>query len=163
MMSIKQHRLVAGTLLTLGVAATMAIGKTLVDDRPGVASARARLQGAWKATRVESSPGCSVEGAAAERTTIRFDGRKVAFRGLVEGRDASGVFTLDPSTNPRRIDMKVDAGWLSAIYEVDGDELKICTNSLRLLEQLGIPNQGRAKAFRPSLGHYLYVFRKVGD
>lgn len=163
MMTIKQHRIIAGAILALGLGAVATVGKSLVEDRPDVAVARQQLQGAWIATRVGSAPGCFVEGADAGGTKIRFDGRNVLFNGLVEGKDAKGVFSIDPSTKPKRIDMKVDAGWLSAIYEVEADELKLCTNSLRLLEQLGIPNQGRAKAFQPSLGHYLYVFRRAAD
>jgi uncharacterized protein (TIGR03067 family) len=57
---------------------------------------------------------------------LEFNGHKIR----AEGKEAGEVAALDPSTDPKCIDLKIDAGpakglVLEAIFKIDGDNLTI--------------------------------------
>ena len=102
-----------------------------------------------------------VNGAEAARTTVKFAGRTVQFQNLVDASEAAGTYVIDPTTDPGKVDFKVDAGWILGSFGLAGDRLVLCVNALKLPEQLGVPTRGRAESLRQGPGRFLYEFRKV--
>ncbi len=160
-MRVARHRIAAGVILLGGSLTLVAVGRTMIQDSPQVAAVRGQLGGKWVAARVEATESNIAEGEAAARTAIEFSGHRVWFRGLVDADEAQGTYVIDPSTDPGKVDFKVDAGWILGIYTLRGDTLTLCVNALKLPEQLGVPTRGRPDGLRQSPGRYLYVFQKA--
>jgi uncharacterized protein (TIGR03067 family) len=83
------------------------------------------LQGQWQVTTVTEA-GEVQKGD--KKKFIIFDGDKVKF---AEGDKADkvseeGTFTIDSAKKPKEIDFKVKRGPSAGVYEVKGDELKLC-------------------------------------
>jgi uncharacterized protein (TIGR03067 family) len=83
------------------------------------------LQGVWEGAKGD------------EKVTLTFDGDKFTFK--VNDGTASGTFTIDAAKKPMQMDMKVTKGTgehmkeyegktAKAIFELDGDKLKWCSN-----------------------------------
>ena len=159
-MSVARHRIVASAILLCGSLALVAVGRTMIEDSPEVAKVRSQLDGKWVATRVQTSQGNSGQRAATAQTRVEFAGRSVKFQGLAEGFDTTGTYVIDPTRDPGKVDFKVQAGWMLGSYSLQGDRLILCVNSLRLLEQLGIPTRGRADRLVQSPGRILYEFER---
>ena len=89
------------------------------------------LQGSWSITALE------VEGQpmpAAMLSDARVVIKNGRFTSTGMGAVYEGVLELDSSKNPRKLDMKFDAGpekgaTNPGIYELDGDVLRICFNT----------------------------------
>ena len=159
-MSVARHRIAASAILLGASLGLVAVGRTLVRDAPEVARVRHQLDGKWVATRVQAAAHNQAAGAAARQTTVEFLGRSVRFRGLIEGVDAAGVYVIDPTKEPGKVDFKVDAGWIMGSYALRGDRLTLCLNALKLPEQLGVPTRGRPETLVQSPGRYLYEFAR---
>jgi uncharacterized protein (TIGR03067 family) len=92
----------------------------------------ANLQGEWRLVRGEEN------GEAANEYTVKnletaIKGDQLTFKDIAPLTDKASTLTIkiDPSGNPKGIDLKVEAGeWkgtvLEGIYECKGDELKLC-------------------------------------
>ncbi len=89
-----------------------------------------KLQGTWETTAVEYN---GTDQANDVKLKLVFTGKEVKVEGSdeVENDYAKLTYKLDPTTNPRSIDITVAAGnqkdtVLEGIYEVKGDELRLC-------------------------------------
>src|SRR5262245_42397606 len=118
--------------LIVGVLAlalnTVQAGNAVKDDL-------AKLQSTWIfVTKVEDNPGGPTLGISSGRIT--FHGSKVTFHSKVKGGDKWSPagdlsFSIDPSTNPKTIDVKLARAAkgvelvFTGIYHLDGDNLKI--------------------------------------
>jgi uncharacterized protein (TIGR03067 family) len=89
-----------------------------------------KLQGTWETAAINYNGN---EQANDIKLKLVFNGKEVRVEGSdeVEKDYAKFTYKLDPSTNPRAIDITVSAGnqkdtTLEGIYEVKGDELRLC-------------------------------------
>jgi uncharacterized protein (TIGR03067 family) len=86
------------------------------------------LQGSWTVTALEVE-GQPMPAAMLESARMVVQGERFASTGM--GAEYAGTLQLDATGNPRRLDMKFDAGpekgnTNPGIYELDGDTWKIC-------------------------------------
>jgi uncharacterized protein (TIGR03067 family) len=90
-----------------------------------------KLQGRWEAIAIEyNGKDLKADGV---KLTFNFKGNKATIEGTEEiTKDFSGfTFKLDPSTNPKCIDMTVTGGdqkdsVIEGIYEFKGEEFRLC-------------------------------------
>ena len=164
-MNVTQHRVLAGAILLCGLEGAAVAARGLIADPPAVVRLRERLAGKWVATRVAVTAQNEVRGAEAATTTVEFRERDLIAHNLVDADPlAQGVVTFDSTPGPlTRFDAKLDAGWLRGVIRADGDTLVVCTNALRLSEQLGVPTRGWPSTLGPAEGRYLYEFRRARD
>jgi uncharacterized protein (TIGR03067 family) len=88
-----------------------------------------KLEGKWKAVKMITSAGEKDQGANPPEEYLVFKGRRLSF----EGKERADVDSIDPSTNPKCLDIKAieDQGPIKkgmvfeAIYKIDGDTLTI--------------------------------------
>ena len=85
--------------------------------------------------------------------TIRITVAKGKYKVAVSGTYDEGTFQLDPSTKPKSLDLTATAGpnkgkTLLAIYELDGDTLKVCYD---------LTGKNRPKEFKTTEGSELYL------
>jgi uncharacterized protein (TIGR03067 family) len=107
--------LVAGAWL--GSAASM--GRAADADKD-------ELQGVWVATLMEIN-GEPAPPKEVKRTRFTFKGRKLLLRhSKDEGKEAQGTFKADPKQSPKHLDITIKNKTLHGIYEVKGDQLKVC-------------------------------------
>ena len=123
---------VAGLLATVGLIAVVivffSLGRKARPDAPRSQGAVAKpdteaMQGTWNATKVrhggqEMIPEENVQMVfAGDRVTSHFPGMPAL----------SGTFRLDPSKDPKEIDLIFPAGvtW-RGIYRMEGDQLQLC-------------------------------------
>lgn len=120
---------------------------------------RRQLQGVWLAQSMES------EGKAApkfivERMRFTFRGDKLFVKGnFRDGREEECTFRVDPSKSPKHLDFtppKKQSPVL-CIYDVDGDQLKICFRHAR--SDAGRPTEFATKAESQLV---MIVFKKKG-
>ncbi len=148
--------------VALIVVLTLAIGSgTLVagryafvhaDDKPADAKSETdKLQGSWEITSAQMA-GKEPEGDEGDqikKNKMVFTGNKVKLKHEVE-------YTIDPSTKPKQIDLKVDDGpenergtW-KGIYELKGDELTLC---------FAMPNRDRPGEFVSKEGELIMLMK----
>jgi uncharacterized protein (TIGR03067 family) len=90
-----------------------------------------QIQGVWETTAVElNGKDLAADGV---KLTFTMKGNKASVDGNEEAKRDYGAFTfkLDPTTNPKCIDMKITAGDqkdtdLEGIYELKGETLRLC-------------------------------------
>ncbi len=86
-----------------------------------------KLQGAWSCVSYQVG-GEAIPQNLVNSVKITFDGDKVT----MESRDrkAQGTFRLDASKKPKEftIELKAPKALLGGIYEINGDNLKICSH-----------------------------------
>jgi len=88
--------------------------------------AKDELQGVWVAASGETN-GKPVPAKDVERIRFTFKGEKLLVRGARdEDKEEEGTFKTDPKKSPRHLDITLKDKTLHGIYEVKGDELKIC-------------------------------------
>jgi len=98
------------------------------EARSGDAKEQEKLEGTW--SFVSSSGGASQK--KEKRATVRmvFKGNTVSFVGEGNKGTVQGTYTVDPSKNPKTMDITLDNKGAKlitqAIYELDGDTLKLC-------------------------------------
>ncbi len=161
-MGVGKHRAAAISALATGVIVLVAWGHSMGQEPDEIRAARDQLRGEWVATRIRAGEDRLAEGPAVSSCRVEFDGKAVAFRGMIEGVDARGAFLIDPASRPRRIDLKMDRGWVVGIYELEGDTLTLCITPIALPERLGVPGRDRPARIRPAEGHHIYEFRRAG-
>jgi uncharacterized protein (TIGR03067 family) len=117
-------------VLALVFALALAPLSFAADD--AVKAEFAKLEGTWQVVSHET------EGAPASEDYWRtisfvFKGKELTFKGddVVSKKIGKITLTLDPSTTPRLIDLKIVEGefkgiMLEGIYEIKDDRLKIC-------------------------------------
>ena len=108
------------------------------------------VDGTWVGSKAElSGKPYPEELTRTIRITVEKGKYKVAHSGTVE----EGTFKLDPSTKPKSLDMTGTNGQnkgkqLLAIYELDGDTLKVCYD---------LSGKNRPKEFKTTEGSELYL------
>jgi|ERR1017187_8488818 uncharacterized protein (TIGR03067 family) len=114
-----------GLLIPLGAANSQ-------DD--AVKKESAKLQGDWQVVSSEED-GRATPDFIVENLKIAIKGDQITLKGVEELMKKFGKVTLkvDPSSTPKFIDFKVEAGSeknneYEGIYELKGDELKICVS-----------------------------------
>ncbi len=124
----------AGVLLLLGTGVGLIQRGTAADDKPGLKAPvpkkdekdQDRIQGLWQAESVEAD-GKPVA-AVPENLQVRFKGNTITF--LSDQREHT--FELDAKAKPKALNLTPGDGAAKgkklecAIYELDGDTLKIC-------------------------------------
>jgi len=100
-------------LLVLGIAAVGSAQDTKED--------RALTQGSRK---VESSKDGGQDDPSAKGLVLTFKGGTLTVKRGEEIK--TGTYKLDPSKTPKWIDATIDNGSFLAIYELNGDTLRIC-------------------------------------
>jgi uncharacterized protein (TIGR03067 family) len=84
------------------------------------------LQGVWVATSMEIN-GKPAPAKEVERTRFTFKGEKLLVRHAKDdGQEEEGTFKADRNQSPKQLDITVKKKTLAGIYEVKGDELKVC-------------------------------------
>jgi uncharacterized protein (TIGR03067 family) len=93
------------------------------EKKPDPKADAAALKGVWE---IVSTTYDGKEMPAKGRTLVFTDKEFTAFSGEKQGRTVT--FTLDPSTDPKRIDLDRggEDGKAFGIYALDKDELKLC-------------------------------------
>jgi uncharacterized protein (TIGR03067 family) len=111
------------------------------DKKPDAA----RLKGVWE---VVSTTYDGKEVVAKGRSLVFTEKEFTAFVG--DKRNRSVAFTLDPDSNPRRIDMDRGGkdGKALGIYSIDKDELKLCYAE---------PGAERPKEFESKAGKKVFL------
>src|SRR6266566_5034123 len=114
------------------------------------------LQGEWRFVGLQVD-GNDMPAAAIAQSRLLMDGDR--FRMESPEANYDGIFTIDASTEPMRIDIEFVEGpeagnWSYGIYELDGDQLTIC---------LGVAGASRPKSFstKKGSGHALERLRRV--
>src|SRR5262249_54780724 len=83
------------------------------------------LQRVWRDTSMESNRKQNAPNEV-ERTRFTFKGQKLLVRhSKGEGKE-EGTFKADPKRSPKHLDIMIKNKTLHGIYEVKGDELKVC-------------------------------------
>ena len=115
--------------LTFLAAAVTAAADQPADD--AVKKELARLEGGWQATSLEYDGKAHEE--VAKQLRLVFKGDAVEVEAGEQVRKEYGKLTvkIDPTTTPKIMDITVAAGEqkdaaLEGIYELKGDELKLC-------------------------------------
>jgi uncharacterized protein (TIGR03067 family) len=84
------------------------------------------LQGAWIATSMEIN-GKPAPAKEVERTRFTFKGEKLLVWGARDqDKEEEGTFKTDPKRSPSHLDFTLKGKTLHGIYEIKGDELKVC-------------------------------------
>jgi uncharacterized protein (TIGR03067 family) len=122
----------------IAVAAALALAVVLYFSSWFPRGDAAKVQGSWKVVAVEDS-GILVSEPFLKTRQYIFDGRSAIVRPRggrvattligrwVEKLIGSPSFRLDPTANPKAIDLVLpDFSTMRGIYDLDGDRLKIC-------------------------------------
>ena len=90
------------------------------------------MEGSWQLSRGEEG-GNPLSESIVKNLEVVIKGNRLVFKNIASLTDHAGTLTikLDPSTTPKCIDLKVEAGSLKGtvfegVYETKGDELKLC-------------------------------------
>src|SRR5437762_5370865 len=116
------------------------------------------LEGEWRFVGLQVD-GSDMPAAVTAQSRILMDGDR--FRTESPEANYEGVFTIDASTEPMRIDIEFVEGpeagnWSYGIYELNGDQLTIC---------LGLTGAQRPRAFatKKDSGHALEKLRRASS
>jgi uncharacterized protein (TIGR03067 family) len=102
-----------------------------IDKSGENASDQDKMQGLWRAEEI--TLGRVLNREEVETFSLEIKGSKFELEGKLP-RENSGVrfectFHLDPTTNPKQIDLSCKAGGGEGIYKFEGDTLVICVGS----------------------------------
>jgi len=126
------------------------------DGKDDAKNDQKQLQGKWKLTSGV------IDGNEIPKNQIKghlvFDKDKYSYA-TGDGEKGSGTFKIDPSKNPKHLDSvpadgPVQGQTVQQIYEIDGDNLKIC---------LALPGTDRPTAFKSEAasGLWLFTYKRV--
>jgi uncharacterized protein (TIGR03067 family) len=117
-------------LLTLPAVALAAAGPGPADDP--AKKDLANLEGSWSVVRGEED-GQPCSAYLVEHLKLEFQGGRLTFKDIAPLTDKASrlAVTLDPTTDPRCIDLTVEVGSLKGdvfegAYKLTGDELTLC-------------------------------------
>jgi hypothetical protein len=159
-MRLGKHEVAATVFLLAGTVGVFAWGRSVVQEEPAIRALRARLEATWVATSVQTAH-ARLEGPEAERTRLVFQGKTVAFEGMVDAGEGRGTsYIVEQRNRPTSIDLKLDKGWATGIFAIEGDRLTLTLNPLALPERFGVPTRPRPDAFGPDEGRLRYEFRR---
>jgi uncharacterized protein (TIGR03067 family) len=83
-----------------------------------------KLEGDWKVVSADSGERVSDKSPGPQQVIIRGD--QITLK-MKDGEGPTFRFTVDPSQKPKEMDwLKKDGSGIGGIYELDGDDLKIC-------------------------------------
>jgi uncharacterized protein (TIGR03067 family) len=83
-----------------------------------------KLEGDWKVVSADSGGRVSDKTPGPQQVVIRGD--QITLK-MKNGEGPTFRFTVDPSQKPKAMDwLKKDGSGIGGIYELDGDDLKIC-------------------------------------
>jgi uncharacterized protein (TIGR03067 family) len=96
-----------------------------------------KLEGKWQIQMEARSDG-ERDRSGDSDAVVEFKGHKI----VAEGKDFGEVAALDPSTDPKCLDLKVDSGpakgrTVEAIYKIDGDTLTLCVGIMEKMRPSG--------------------------
>ena len=124
------------TVAFVGSLLVLAAGPGIAQD-DAVKKERAKLQGAWKVVSSEEDTRPTPD-IIVQNLTVVIKGDQITLKGVEELMKKFGkvTMTIDPATKPKIMDFKVEAGSekdnaYEGIYELKGDELKICVSTAR--------------------------------
>jgi len=130
--------------------ASFLVGVATADDDSAKKDLTA-LQGEWQCVSIESGertlsePECK-----AHKLTVK--GNKVShLHGAKIGPEAT--IRLNPSENPRAMDMSAPEGLLLGIYSLENDTLRMC---------IGAPGEKRPTGFKGGQKTALFHFKRAG-
>jgi uncharacterized protein (TIGR03067 family) len=108
-----------------------------------------RFQGTWQAQSAELA-GEKIPDEFVKAVRLVIKGDKVSASFMGEAKD--GSFKIDSSKKPKTLDLTVDNKTIEAIYELEGDTLKVCASE-----------GGRPKEFKSEAGSQsiLLVLKRV--
>jgi uncharacterized protein (TIGR03067 family) len=117
----------------------------------------ARLEGEWKIEKVEAGGISATPDQLKELKSVTFKGN--TFTSLAGVAKLEGTFKIDPTKNPKTMDLMFKSGQdkdavYKAIYSLEGDELKMCGAEL---------GKDRPKNFdvKDKKNHTLMVFKRA--
>jgi uncharacterized protein (TIGR03067 family) len=88
-----------------------------------------KLQGEWKIVSAEGGAAEFLkDGIKAGTLRMTFKGDKVLVSTPDGGNQESGAVKLDPTGNPKKLTIGAGEQVFPGIYELNGDDLKICTS-----------------------------------
>jgi uncharacterized protein (TIGR03067 family) len=98
------------------------------EARSGDAKEQEKLEGTW--SFVKSSEGANQKKEKRGAVRMIFKGNTISFVAEGNKRNVQGTYTVDPSKNPKAMDITLENEGskviTQAIYELDGDRLKLC-------------------------------------
>src|SRR5262245_33517634 len=117
--------LTRGGTMIRRMTALAALGMIMITAGFARADDKDKLQGYWKAEK-QVRGGKDSPAEEVEKLVLKFEGNK-AFP--EEKPNDVAEFTLDATKKPKAIDIKTPKGdTILGIYELDGDNLKLCFN-----------------------------------
>jgi uncharacterized protein (TIGR03067 family) len=115
-----------------------------------------RLQGTWSTLSIEVDGQKATDEERIKTRKLIVAGNRYTLK--VEGETVQGTIEVNPTQKPKTIDEKPDSGLhkgrtLLGIYELEGDNLKIC---------LALPGRGRPTEFASKAGtkHQLVIYKR---
>ncbi len=119
---------------------------------------KAALKGKWQVVTLEDSDGKTPEEETRKMRASITD----SVISTKQGKDDSqGEYTIDPTKNPKEIDIKLLDGpekgkWVKGLYRIDGDTLVICSAD---------PGEDRPKEFKVAKGSnsVLITFKRIKE
>ncbi|HEV3144150.1 MAG TPA: sigma-70 family RNA polymerase sigma factor [Gemmataceae bacterium] len=147
-------------MLTLGIVCGAGAGLSYVvhaqekdKEKDPAKSDQERLEGTWEVTSAQMS-GKEAEGQEA----ANIKEHKIVFKGDTLTAKEKCKFKLDPTKNPKELDLEVDVGnevekgtW-KGIYELKGDDLTLC---------MALPNMDRPGTFESKEGIAMLKLKRV--
>ena len=143
----------------LALLITAAAALPILADPPqddAVKKELKKLEGSWATVFIEAAGQKVTDEDKIKTRKLTTKGNKYTLK--VGDETVQGTIEINPTKKPKTIDVKPDSGsnkgkTLRGIYELDGDNLKIC---------LAPPGKDRPTAFatRPADGQQLVVYKR---
>jgi len=149
-------RLHAVVILGFGcLVAALTIGRAGAQDDAAKNELK-KLEGTWATVSIEAAGQKLTDEDKIKTRKLTMKGEKYTLK--VGDETVQGTIEINPTKKPKTIDVKPDSGsnkgkTLLGIYELDGDNLKIC---------LAAPGKERPTAFgtAPEIGQQLVVYKR---
>jgi RNA polymerase sigma factor (sigma-70 family) len=145
--SLSRHGLSVAIALLGVVGLVTILGVLFLRPKSAEESIQNRLQGTWRAVSVNMG-GIEIPGSQAE---VTFKDNQMTLS------DTFGTYRIDTAKDPMQLDWTVGRGMSHMIFELHGDELKLCV-------LLGGPDDKelpRPHDFNPQPGKLITAFRRL--